>query len=225
MRIRTNTITLCGLLLIASCKQINKSFQDTIHPRPEKGDTQTVSSAFSGGITDSTIRPQEKHYSSIFESAEKLDRIQAALLDLPQFKGKQIKLYQSLDFYDYQGGRISIKIQNPDTTENIDNYIYQDGKWQDPVPVKITGNVGFMSFLMPVDRIRFSTAKKVYDQTTAKGKDVQGAKEVQFVDFSYMKYGSHDRERAYWFTAVEGVRNDYSLDFDIDGNLTEMKPR
>ncbi|MBO9618365.1 MAG: hypothetical protein J7539_04945 [Niabella sp.] len=216
MSIKINIIILF-MLLIVSCKQINKSFEDTIHPKPVKN-LQAQDDDYTGGS-------DEKHYRGIFESAERLDRIQAELQNLPQFKGKQLQLYQSMHFYDYKDGYISINIQNPDTTENIDNYKYEDGKWKEPVPVKISGTTDLVGYLMPLDQIRFSIAKKVHDQTMEKLKEVRGTKKVEFVYFSYVKSNVPAITPSTWYTNIEGLRNDYMLNFDNNGDLTEMKPR
>jgi hypothetical protein len=223
-------------LLLPSCKEIEDSFEKTRHPKPEREkaaskelpevesevSSSTVVITESETITESrseTHSDGKENNKSIFADAGELDRIQSELKNLPQFKGKELKLYQSLHFYDYQGGQISINIQNPDTTENIDTYVYVQGKWQQAQPVKITGpQVKQVDFLMPLDEIKFSTAKKVFDQTIEKAKEVSGASKVQFVYFTYMKINALKKTNAKWYTMLNGARKNVSLNFDIKGD-------
>lgn len=79
----------------------------------------------------------EEEYKSIFESATALDSIQQELCNLPRLKGKQLFFFLGFFFYDYQGGMISINLQDPDQPENIDTYTYSNGEWQVQQPVRV----------------------------------------------------------------------------------------
>ncbi len=215
-------------MMLCACEQINKSFEETRHPRPEKKDAAMHTTTESHSTNSSTVIESDggdaSSNRSIFEDAATLDRIQSELENLPQFRGKQLMLYQTLYFYDFQGGRISINIQNPDTTENIDQYVYANGKWQDPTPVKIVGSMqNEVDFLMPLSRIRLATAKKINDIAQGKIKEIPGGKTNGFIYFNYMKIKRVNRTEAGWYLQIQGARSDLRLNFDPDGNLKEMK--
>lgn len=227
---RTILFLFAASSLLSSCKEIEDSIEKTRHPKPERKietakelpahENEASSSTIVITETETeTISEKEENTTSIFADAEKLDRIQTELKNLPQFKGKDLKLYQSLHFYDYKGGQISINIQNPDTAENIDTYLYAYGKWQEPQPVKISGpNVKQVDFLMPLNEIKFSTAKKVFDQSIETAKDIPGASKIQFVYFTFINIKALNRKHAKWYTMVNGSRKNVSLNFDINGD-------
>ncbi|MBZ4188288.1 hypothetical protein [Niabella beijingensis] len=214
-------------LTFLSCQQLSKSFEETRNPKPQKEAVQETGSSTTSTSTV-IIRDHAEGQTAgpgIFEDAEALDRIQQELENLPQFRGKKLMLYQSLHFYDFQGGRISINIQNPDTTENVDTYVYFNGKWQEPAPVKIIGQLQTeVDFFMPLDRIRFATAKKINDITREKLKGIPGGHTNGFIYFNCMRIKRLNREEAGWYVQIQGSRSDTKLDFDVEGNLKkEMK--
>ncbi|MCD2423372.1 hypothetical protein LQ567_11415 [Niabella pedocola] len=229
----TTFMVMAALLMFCSCEQINRSFEQTRNPRPEKTDaamhTETESHSTSSSSSSTTTivgsgSGDQSGNRSIFEDAATLDRIQSELEQLPQFRGKELMLYQSLHFYDFQGGRITINIQNPDTTENIDQYVYANGKWQEPTPVKTFGQLQQeVDFLMPLSRIRFATAKKINDVANEKIKDIPGGKTNGFIYFNCMRIKRLNKTDAGWYLQIQGARSDLRLDFDPDGNLKEMK--
>lgn len=216
-----------ALLMYCSCEQINRSFEETRHPRPAKTDAATHTETHGSSSTTTIIGSDSGdplNNRSIFEDAATLDRIQSELEGLPQFRGKKLMLYQSLFFYDFQGGRITINIQNPDTTENIDQYLYANEKWQAPTPVKTFGQLQQeVDFLMPLSGIRFATAKKINDIAIEKIKDIPGGKTNGFIYFNCMRIKRLNKINAGWYLQIQGTRSDMRLDFDPDGNLKEMK--
>jgi len=218
-------LCIATVMTLCSCRQLNKSFEETLNPKPEKkaGDNFTHTGTYRSGST--TIQQTEPdNFKSIFEDGAALDRIQEELENLPQFRGKKLMLYQSLYFYDFQGGRITLNIQNPDTTENVDTYVYADGKWQEPTPVKIIGEIANeVDFLMPLDELKFSTAKKINDIAGEKIKGIPGGHTNGFIYFNYMRIKRINRKEAGWYLQIQGSRRDVRLDFDVEGNLKAAK--
>lgn len=211
------------LAIFSSCQQIKKSFEDTMKPKPRKEETDQTT-LLTGKSTSNSREIKDTHKNkqqSVYESAEKLDEIQAELMNLPQFKGKKINMHQDLYFFDFQGGRISIKIQDPDKPENIDQYDYSDGKWKDPTPVKVTGNLKMVDLLFPIEDIKFSTAKKIHDSLIEEAKNIEGGVPADHVYFVHMKVANMDV--THWYSSVSGARKDVYFYFDKDGNLTERR--
>ncbi|SFM62674.1 hypothetical protein SAMN05428949_0222 [Chitinophaga sp. YR627] len=208
-------------LLTASCKEIRSSFEETIHPVAGKKEKSPVGSSSSSTVTFSSSSVfsavSEQEFSSIFEDAAKLDSIQQALYEMPHLKGKELFFLAGLYFYDYQGGMISVDLQDPDKPENVDTYTYSNGHWEIQKPVKISTNTHFplKMLLMPLHDIKFSTAKKVYDIAMEKSKDIEGAEGTQHVYFTQMK-AVHVTE---WYVIIPAARRNYRMTFDIAGNL------
>ena len=214
-------IALQAIFLMVSCKEARKSIEETIHPvssgkkKTPAGDEYSSAVTFSSSSVVSSGMKQE--YSSIFEDAARLDSIQDALRNMPHFEGKKLYFLSGLYFYDFQGGMISVDLQDPDKPENIDTYTYSNGAWKMQKPVKITGNQHFplKTLLMPLDEIKFSTAKKVYDMAVEKSKHIEGAGKTQHVYFNQLRAADVEE----WYVVISGARRNHRITFDIDGNL------
>lgn len=211
------------LALFSSCQQIKKSFEDTMKPRQQKdaSDYSLERTGSSSSVTTDVTGPDDIKEQSVYASAEELEKIQAELMNLPKFKGKKIMMHQDLYFFDFQGGRISIKIQDPDKPENIDTYTYSKGKWLDPTPVKISGNLKMVDLLYPLDKVKFSTVKKIHDTLIEEAKDIEGGTPSDHVYFVHLKVANMDV--THWYSSISGARKDVYLYFDVDGNLTERR--
>lgn len=219
---------LLTLFLLDSCKDAKKSIEETLHPIPQKktapaGDPTSAtltSSSFSTSSSSSheSYQIRQQNYKSIFESAAALDSIQQALLNMPGLRGKKLFFMAGFYFYDFQGGMISIQLQDPNKPENVDTYSYRNGEWQIEKPVKITGNFPLKLLLMPLDEVKFSTAKKVYDTAVEKSKTIEGAEPITHVYFSQLKQVNVEE----WYVMISGARHNYQLKFDINGKLMVM---
>jgi hypothetical protein len=213
---------LLSFFLMASCKEAKKSIEATLHPKPQKKavpaeDTPSFTVNFSSSGTFSTSQQQD--YKSIFESAAALDSIQEELRNLPHLKGKKLFFFRGFYFYDYRGGMISIDLQDPGKPENIDTYTYSNGEWEIQRPVQITGHYPLKFLLMPLDEVKFSTAKKVYDAGLEKAKTVEGAQPITHVYFNHIKE-VHVKE---WYLMIKGARRNYQVKFDVNGKFMAMK--
>lgn len=213
--------TLC---LFGACKQAQQSIDETLHPMPQKHKTATAtrtstSTEVSISSVISDAMAGEEQYRSIFESASTLDSIQQALQNLPKLRGKKLFFLRGFYFYDYHGGMISIELQDPDRPENVDTYTYSNGEWLLQGPVKISGHFPLKLLLAPLDEVKFSTAKKVYDIGIEKAKGIEGAQPISHVYFNQIKE-VHVKE---WYLMIKGDRRDYQLTFDATGRLVKTR--
>lgn len=213
---------LLTLPFLVSCNEVRKSIEETLYPKSRKkvvpADSTTSSTVvFSSSYSSSTSSQQD--YKSIFESAAALDSIQEELRSLPHFKGKKLFFLRGFYFYDYQGGIISIELQDPNEPENVDTYTYSNGEWSMQQPVKITGHFPLKFLLAPLDEVKFSTAKKVYDAGLEKSKTIEGAQPITHVYFNQIKE-VHVRE---WYLMINGARRNYQVKFDVNGKFIGMK--
>ncbi len=222
-----STVVLLICCLMVSCKEARKSIEDTLHPKSQRKAGSPDKNAFSSTTTfsssSSTVSSSthEQTFTSIFNSAENLDSIQHALYDLPGFKGKKLRFLNGLYFYDYRGGMISIDLQDPNNPENVDTYTYSNGEWKIQKPVVITGNGHFPleMLLAPLDEVKFSTAKKVYDIAVERSKTIEGAEPTQHIYFTQIN-AVHVKE---WYVMIRGARRNYRITFDVNGRLKEMR--
>ena len=212
--------TFALLLLLASCKEARESIEETLHPKEQKeqpAPANTTVIVSSSGTFSSTTHIQ--HFESIFNSATALDSIQQELKVMPALKGKKLFFLRGFYFYDYKGGMISIDLQDPDKPENIDTYTYSNGKWQLEKPVQITGHYPLKMLLMPLDEVKFSIAKKVYDTGMEKSATIEGAQPVTHVYFNHIGE-VHVKE---WYIMLSGARHNYRLTFDVNGKFKAME--
>lgn len=182
----------------------------------ERSSTVTFSSSVAISSTGSA-----QAFSSIFEDAGRLDSIQQVLYDMPHLKGKKLFFLAGIYFYDYQGGMISVDLQDPDKPENVDTYTYSNGRWEIQKPVKINGNSHFPleTLLMPLQEIRFSTAKKVYDAALERSKGIEGAEGTHHVYFNQLKAVSVKE----WYIIIPAARHNYRFTFDVAGNFKSVQ--
>lgn len=221
------TLALAAVCLLSACRQIGESFEETRHPKPEAPapDTrrQSVQSASaystSTSVThasDTGSMPQRKFFET---SAAGWDSIQQQLYALPGFSGKKLYVYQGFYVYDFQGGMIGISLQDPDKKMNVDAYRYFKGSWERQGPVKITGNIPLERWLMPLDEVKFSALKKIWDIAQRKSADIEEAQRITHIFFNYMR---QPRVKE-WYLSIRSPRKDYYLEFDPEGNLKKVR--
>ena len=93
--------------------------------------------------------------------ATALQAAEDALKALPQFGGKPLNIFQNIHFYGGKRPRITVEIQDPNKPENIDHYEFEDGKWSEPQPVRISGNGNMKDNVFPLDEIKFADIAKI----------------------------------------------------------------
>jgi len=216
-------LILLSLPFLVSCNEVRKSIEETLHPKPRKkvapADSPTSSTVVSSSSSYSFSTGSQESFKSIFESAAALDSIQQELSNLPHFKGKKLFFLRGFFFYDYQGGIISIDMQDPDNPKNVDTYTYSNGEWSIQGPVKIMEHFPLKFLLAPLDEVKFSTAKKVYDAGLEKSKTIEGAEPVTHVYFNQIKE-VHVKE---WYLMIKGARHNYQVKFDVNGKFMGMR--
>jgi len=211
-----------ALCLLSACREAKQSIEETLHPKVQKNKPAshgTPATDASGLMKEALSALPDEHYPSLFENASTLDSIQQALQNLPKFKGKNLFFLRGITFYNYKGGMIFIDLQDPDKPENVDTYTYSNGEWAQERPVKISGNFPVKLLLAPLDGVKFSTAKKVYDLGLEKAKTVEEAEPISHVYFNQLK----ELRVKEWYLMINGARHNYNVRFDANGNLVSMK--
>jgi hypothetical protein len=104
-------------------------------------------------------------------SASQLAQAEEKLRQLPQYRNKEIMVYQSVHFY--TDGSIHLALQHPENPEYVDEYSFKDGAWSKPKPV-LARNVERRTF--PLNKINFAAAHKVMQTYNDKATQVEGAK-------------------------------------------------
>ena len=109
--------------------------------------------------------------------AAALQAAEDALKALPQFGGKPVNVFQTIHFYGGSHPRITVDIQDPGKPDNIDHYEFEDGKWGDPVPVRISGDGRMKDNVFPLNEIKFANIAKIAQTFSEKATEV-GAEET-----------------------------------------------
>lgn len=157
---------------------------------------------------------------NMFTEQGELVRIMDELKNKDGFKGHDLLVFQdiSLMHFEQEGvsDSIDIYIVKPGT-EDVDNYKYSNGKWEGPNPVQLTGDGRMEDNVTPMSKIDFSKVPDMYKQLEAKAKDVEGGKVSNLLVYILGRDGMYAR----W--GVEGTREKYNADFDLNGNLTSYE--
>lgn len=168
---------------------------------------------------DSTSTSENKETSTdnLYTDVSTLKKAEEQLKNLPQFKGKDIKVFQKIYFY--EDDRIIVDLQDPTKLENIDSYTFRNGKWEDPQAVQISGGGDLEANLFSLNEIKFETVSTIYKELQKQAKDIDGAKIGSGI---YYNLNVMRGEKS-WFTGIDGDRGSYSGYFNADGTLKEFK--
>lgn len=163
---------------------------------------------------------EEASSNGFLSNKEKLAKAEAELRDMPKFKGKKVNVFQDVHFYG--DGRIMIELQDPDKPANIDHYEYKDGKWGEPQPVQISGEGEMSANMTPLDDVKFEVVSTVYANWNEKAKTVEGATDKP-LDHIYFTLWVPNQQRYWNSSSVEGTREKYNIEFNLDGSVKEFK--
>lgn len=188
-------------LVFTSCKDDKKDPQ-TGTENIEAKNNETESD--SGEVTST---------SNLLADITLLNKAEKELKELPKFKGKEIKVFQQVYFYG--DGRIKLAIQDPEKPENVDDYLFQNGKWQEPQPVQISGGGSMDDNVFPLSDIKFETVANINKQVEAKSKDIEGAQPLGALYYAMNPATGELR----WMASVQGTRGNYTGMFNSDGSL------
>lgn len=154
--------------------------------------------------------------------AEYLQKAEDALRELPKFKGKSIMIFQEATFY--KDGRISICLQDPSSPNNVDQYQYANGSWEDPQPVQLSGDGEMKDNLIPLDTFKFATVAKIANTWMEKAKSLPDFDEEKNpLTMVGLKLGIVSGEPSIIVSDVETTRAKYDIDFNLDGTLKSFK--
>jgi hypothetical protein len=155
--------------------------------------------------------------------AAALQAAEDALKALPQFGGKPVNIFQNIHFYGGERPRIVAEIQDPNNPDNIDHYEFEDGKWSEPQPVRISGGGNMKDNVFPLAEIKFADIAKITQVFNEKAKEVnaEGA-ELDHVYYSlFVPTG-----KTKWYTSnLSTDRAEYEFEFNKDGSLKSFKKR
>lgn len=160
--------------------------------------------------------------SDFLSNAEKLQKAEDELKNLPKFKGKELRAFQNVNFYGGISPRIEIEIIDPDKPQNVDHYTYRNGKWEEPQPVQISGSGDMSANSTPLKDIKFTTVATVFKNWNEKAKTVEGA-DKEPLDFIYFRLWVPNQDRYWDAQSINGTREKYYISFNLDGSVKEFK--
>lgn len=164
-------------------------------------------SSLTGGGNKGNVLTDPGYANKLFDELKNRDELKGH--DLKAMSGITVDNRKEL------GNIIMIQIQKPGTTDKVDGYRYQNGKWSGPEPVQLTGDGDLADNVGSISAIDFNKIPDMYKIAQEKAKSIEGGE---------VKYGityQFSIENAV-FTAsitVDGAREKYNLTFDAQGNL------
>lgn len=186
-------------------------------PAPKK----EVQAQNQNAIAQTDSKQQTESQNNFLSDTQALQAAEDTLKSLPQFGGKPLNIFQSIEFHGGGQPKIEVDIQDPEKPDNIDHYIYQNGQWGEPQPVQITGGGNMKDNVFPLDKIRFATVAIVAQNWHDKAKEVEAKKtEPDFILFKLLV----DNQELQWITPdIDSPRAQYRALFSLDGSLKELK--
>lgn len=220
--VRTWILLGCALPLIWACEGVIRSVKDTL------GDSTKVSNKKTESVNPPTVDvdyeklapAEDKTPAPVYDfllDTSALRKAEQALRGLPQFAGKNIRLYKDIHFYD--DGRVMLKLQHPGNPEYIDEYRYQEGSWSGPEPVQISVRTPIENYIFDLDSMRFETVATIARHYNEKASSVEGAEAATHV------YGIiWDKDRFIWYPrSINGSRERFGIEFTLDGAIKTFK--
>lgn len=154
---------------------------------------------------------------NLFGEANALQKAEEALKALPQFEGKELKVFQDVHFY--ADGRIKLSLQDPNKPENIDHYEYNKGQWNEPIAVQISGGGDLDDNLFPLNEISFATVATIFKNWNEKAQEVEAKKPLNHIWYSLWV----PKQTKKWKTSdIEGTRAKYEINFNLDGSVKDF---
>lgn len=210
-KLTQNALLICSLALV-SCGGEKKD------PISTTGGNLTESVTHIPTQTSSETEKVEV-VGSILNNADALKKAEESLKNLPNLKGKEIRVFQDIHFYG--DGRIMLDIQDPNNPNNVDNYVFRNGSWEAPQPVQISGEGDMSANTFSLNQFPFESVAKIYKQLEDKAKEIEGAKISDHI------YGTlsviHQEVKVN--TNIDGSREKWLGYFKPDGSLIEFKKR
>lgn len=223
MKMKWLALVTAAALSLTACGDKNKQASD----EPVKAATgNTAEAPKDADKPAEEAKPEAKPVVSsgnFLADATALQAAEDALKALPQFGGKPLNIFQNIHFYGGKRPRITVEIQDPNKPENIDHYEFEDGKWSEPQPVRISGNGNMKDNVFPLDEIKFADIAKIAQAYGEKAKEVE-AKET---DLPHVYYSlSVPTGKKEWITGfLKTDRAEYEFEFNNDGTLKSFKKR
>ena len=197
------------MLTAPACKQINKSIDDTLHGSPKVSKEDAF---FNHDAVSDAAKP------NFLEDAGALAAAEASLHNIPELKGKPIKMFGDMHLYD--DGRIMLKVQDPDTLQNVNEYDYDNKQWGPKTPVN-TGSVTpdmISRAVIPLDSIHFKYVAKMFKEFTDSAKHYNSTSRLDHIYFV--------RDVNKWYCSdIAGTRSSYQIYFKPDGTVSEFDKR
>lgn len=161
---------------------------------------------------------QSETTSDLLSNTEELQKAEDALRELPKFKGKEILVFQDINFSD---NSIEITLVDPDNPKNVDQYTYQNGKWGEPQPGQLSGDGDVKENSTPLKDIKFATVAIVHKNWVEKANAVEGAeKKPSYITY---QYDVEEQTRIWNADMIEGDRVRYFIKFNLDGSVKEFE--
>jgi len=146
-------------------------------------------------------------------SVAELAKAEEQLRKLPQYRNKEIVVYESVHFYG--DGSIKLSLQHPENPKYVDAYQYKNGKWSEPEPV-LARNIERRTF--PLNKMHFADAHKVIKIYNEKATEIEGAAPTTSAYISIWDEGMR------WFPgSINGTRERYDIQFNNDGTLKRFR--
>ncbi len=212
MRIHTPLLTICVLAVgLASCSGDAWTFKSK----------DKDSSATANSKDDDTKSKKDGAYTydnpGFLRDASAMTAAITALKAKPQFRGKDIAVFQNASVFD--DGRIILTLQDPARPENVDEWTYTAGAWKTPEPVQLSGDGDMAENVTPLSQIGFEKLAAMMATADEKARGIEGGKTATHASFLY----SPTIGQREWTISVEGARAKYHCDFGADGTFKDFK--
>lgn len=172
-------------------------------------------------LSEENERKRVASLPSVLENADELDRIMGELKKRSELNGQDIKVFYkfTLNNNALHGNIINLCIIKPGTQQEVDQYAYIDGGWQEPRPLIVTGNGNPADYTVPLSDIAYTKIPNIYKAAQKEATRIAGGK----VSSSFIaRLPKPDLQgKPYWLVFIEGNTEKITGKFDLQGNLIQ----
>ena len=154
---------------------------------------------------------------------ERLHEAQMQLMQMPEFKGKTVYVFDHIDFFDGERPRIELAVQDPKQPEKLVVYAYEAGKWSVIEAEDASEGKPFARRLFALNQADFSLAAAAAQTWQRKAQEVHAVIADPYL--VTLVWRSAQKDFVWQTVTMEAVGAQYYLSCHTDGSVWEFRKK
>lgn len=190
---------------------------------PEQMKTEIVAPVSASALHVDASPPTllEKITPNLLQNTELLQNAKRDLQMLPEFKGKPLRVYHKIDFFNGTRPRIELQLENPNMPNTLVFYTFEHGKWIQGEADDVSHIKNLSRQFTPLDEVDFGQVTHVAHIWQQKAKQIQAVEQTPYhVMFVWLPA----QNKRFWHTpTLEATGKQFYLSVHTNGSIWEFK--